>query len=108
MTLTGLLVFIPIALLVVWWWKGMGSKEIARRAGVRACREAQVQFLDDSVALHRLRVRRGPRGALVLYRVYGFEFTSSGERRHHGYIHMLGHHLQKLEMDPYPEYTKEE
>jgi len=103
MTLTGLLVFIPIALLVVLWWKGMGRKEIARRAGIRACREAQVQFLDDSVALQKLRVRRGPRGVLALYRIYVFEFTSSGERRHLGYIHMLGHHLQKLEMDPYPE-----
>ncbi|MDY6979017.1 MAG: DUF3301 domain-containing protein [Pseudomonadota bacterium] len=103
MTLTGLLIFIPVALLAVLWWKGMGSKEIARRAGARACREAQVQFLDDSVALHRLRVRRGPGGALALYRLYGFEFTSSGERRHNGYIHMLGHQLQKLEMEPYPE-----
>lgn len=103
MTLTGLLVFIPIALLAVLWWKGMGSKEIARRAGIRACHEAGVQFLDDSVALHKLRVRRGPRGALTLYRVYGFEFTGSGERRHNGSIHMLGHHLQKLEMEPYPE-----
>ena len=66
MTLTGLLIFIPIALLAVLWWKGMGSKEIARRAGARACREARAQFLDDSVALHKLRVRRGPRGALAL------------------------------------------
>ncbi|MEX2365459.1 MAG: DUF3301 domain-containing protein [Pseudohongiellaceae bacterium] len=102
-----MLVFIIAVLLVLFWWDGMASKEVALAAGARACREAQVQFLDDSVALHKLRVRRGPRGALALYRLYGFEFTSSGERRHNGYIHMLGHHLQKLQMDPYPEYTEE-
>lgn len=100
MSLTGLLIFIPIALLAVLWWKGMASKEIARRAGSRACRQAQVQFLDDTVALQKLRIRRDPRGAMALYRLYGFEFTVDGEVRHNGYIHMLGHHLQKLELDP--------
>lgn len=92
--------FIPLALLAVLWWKGMGSKEIARRAGARACHEAGVQFLDDSVALHKLRVRRGPGGATGLYRMYSFEFTCDGELRRYGYIHMFGNHLQKLELDP--------
>jgi hypothetical protein len=100
MTLTGLLVFIPVALLAVLWWKGMATKEIARRAGARACLAAEVQFLDDTVALHKLRIRRDPRGAMALYRLYGYEFTFDGEHRHNGYIHMLGQHLHKLEMDP--------
>ncbi|MGD8712838.1 MAG: DUF3301 domain-containing protein [Thiohalophilus sp.] len=92
---------IPIALLAMLWWKGMATREIAHRVGARACREADVQFLDDTVALQKLRLRRGSHGSLALYRLYIFEFASDGEFRYHGYIHMLGHKLQKLEMEPY-------
>lgn len=98
LTMAGFLVFIISALLVFVWWDGMASKEVARDAGARACREHQVQFLDDTVALQKLRLRRDPRGTLKLYRVYGFEFTGDGEFRHGGTIHMLGQHLLKLEM----------
>lgn len=99
--MTGLVVLIALALLAVLWWDGMASKEVARHAGARACRDGQAQFLDDTVVLLKLRVQRAPGGALGFYRLYGFEFSSDGEYRYHGYIHMLGHQVQKLEMDPY-------
>jgi hypothetical protein len=41
---------------------------------------------------------------LALYRVYRFEFTSDGEYRYDGAVHMLGHHVQKVEMDAYRTY----
>lgn len=82
----------------------MASKEIARHTGARACREGGVQFLDDTVVLLKLRVRRISGGTLGLYRLYGFEFSSDGEYRYSGYIHMLGRYVQKLEMDPYRSY----
>lgn len=91
LTISGLLLFL--------WWDGMASKEIARAAGARVCRAKEVQFLDDTVAQQKLRLQRGPRGALQLYRLYGFEFTRDGEHRQNGYIHMLGHQLQKVEME---------
>jgi len=98
--MTGLIISGIIALLALFWWDSMASKEVAHQAGAHACRQHQVQFLDDTVALQKLRLRRDPRGTLKLYREYGFEFTHDGEFRLNGSIHMLGQHIQKLTMDP--------
>ena len=99
--MTGLVVWIIVALLAVFWWEGMASKELARQAGARACREGGVQFLDDTVVLTKLRVRRGMDGGVNFYRLYGFEFSSDGAYRYNGVIHMLGRQVLKVEMDPY-------
>ena len=40
------------------WWDGLKKRERAVGAARRVCAQAGVQFLDDSVALRRLRLRR--------------------------------------------------
>lgn len=93
---------ILFALALVWlWWDGLGVREVARANCVKLCRERDVLFLDDTVALSRLRLRRDGTGQVRLYRRFNFEFTSDGELRYQGYVEMLGKRVIHTEMDAY-------
>jgi len=84
-----------------YWYDAMRAKERARDAGRRRCDEAGVTFLDDTVALTRLRLRRDGDGQLAIYREFQFEFTSDGSVRHGGEISLHGGEIRRIEMEPY-------
>jgi hypothetical protein len=84
-----------------YWFDAMRAKEHARDAGRRRCVEAGVTFLDDTVSLTRLRLRRDRDGQLTLYREFQFEFTSDGSARHGGEITLYGRRIAHIEMEPY-------
>jgi hypothetical protein len=87
---------------IIWyWWDTMQSKEAARAAGKHACNNAQVQFLDDTVALKNLWLRRGENGWWQVRRRFVFEFTSDGSCRYQGRIIVNGKRVSEVEMDPY-------
>ena len=83
------------------WWDGLGAKEIARQKGKLLCQQADVQFLDDTVVLRKLRLCRHRSGNIGIYRRFGFEFSSDGEQRYQGYIDMLGSIILTTHMEPY-------
>lgn len=86
----------------VWYWlDGMRAKEIANAAGARSCKGHEVYFLDETVVLTRVRIRRNAAGRVALYREYRFEFTSDGAYRYHGKISLLGKRVVSTEMEPY-------
>jgi hypothetical protein len=93
---------VPFLALLVWlWWDGLGAKEIAHKEGKRLCHESGVLFLDDSVALRRLRLCRHRNVRAGLYRRFEFEFSSDGEHRYYGYIDMLGETILQTHMDAF-------
>lgn len=79
-----------------YWLEAMRSKELAREAGKRACRAADVQFLDDTVQLTRVRLRRDARGRLAFRREYRFEFTPDGVTRERGAVTLHGRRVLRL------------
>ncbi|MCK7509600.1 MAG: DUF3301 domain-containing protein [Desulfobacterales bacterium] len=79
----------------------MRSKELARTTGKRACESAQVQFLDDTVELVRVRVRRDHRGQLGFHREYRFEFSDDGAGRRQGKIELLGRRVLHVSLEPH-------
>lgn len=81
-----------------YWLNAMRSLELARAAGQRACREAQVQLLDDTVEVIRVRLRRDPGGRLAFCRSYRFEFTDDGDRRHRGQVTIHGRYTLHLSL----------
>ena len=86
----------------VWYWlNGLRAREIAVLAGSRLCQKQGVYFLDESVALSKLRLRRNHAGQVVFYREYGFEFTSDGAHRYRGKICLMGKQVTATEMEPY-------
>ena len=90
-----------LAALGWFWFDSMNAIEIARNAGKRACVEANVQFLDDTVANIALALVRNQSGRRVLRRTYRFEFSDTGDSRLEGQLIVLGDRIESVVMEPY-------
>ncbi len=97
--MTQLLPIFVLAALAWFWWDSGRAREVAVRAALQACRRCGVQFLDQTVALRRLKIRRDPAGNLRLLRKYTFEFSRSGAERDKGYAIMIGRRLAEVHLD---------
>lgn len=75
------------------WSASRAANEAAREYGRRACDEAGVQWLDQSVQLVVMRLRRRPDGWLSLERQFRFDYTRDGETRQGGRLVLLGTRL---------------
>ncbi|OGA60566.1 MAG: hypothetical protein A3G81_08845 [Betaproteobacteria bacterium RIFCSPLOWO2_12_FULL_65_14] len=92
---------LAIAFVAFLWVDSLRARERAVEAGRRACARYQLQFLDETVAFARLRLRRDEEGQLKIARTYTFEFSDTGNNRRHGSIVMLGAQLLDLQLEPY-------
>ncbi len=79
----------------------MQSKELAKRTGKQACQQYDVQFLDETVELKKVWVRRNSQGRLELCRLFFFEFATDGAIRYKGRIVVLGKQVSDVQMDAY-------
>ena len=86
---------------ILYWWDASRTKEIAHMVAKSACNEADVSFLDDTVALSGFWFKRNQEGRIVFHRRYKFEFTSDIDRRYSGEIIMLGRNVLNIHMDAY-------
>lgn len=96
--------FIVFLLLVsgfLYWLDSIRAKEIATQHSRAACDKIVLDFLDETVSLKKLRLKRKANGQLAFYREYQFEFTSTGEYRYKGKTRLLGKQLLGIEMEPY-------
>lgn len=85
---------------VFWYWhSGMQAREQAVAAGRRACSDAGLQFLDESVALSRIRLARDDMGRLQMQRHYRFEFSDTGDNRRPAVVSMLGPRVEWINLD---------
>ena len=82
-----------------YWYAGMHAREQAIAVGRRACGDAGVQFLDESVALSRTRFARDSSGQLQFRRDYRFEFSDTGNNRRPGVVRMLGDRVEWVSLD---------
>ena len=71
------------------WQSALKAREQARAISHALCARAQVQLLDQTVALQRLGLARGPDGWLHLRRRYRFELSIDGLDRHQGTLELL-------------------
>lgn len=86
--------------LVLWAWTDtLRSRERAYTHALRACREAGVQLLDETLALRRLSVARRGLNGLTLRRVYEFDFSVQGTDRLHGTVTLFGMELSGITLD---------
>ncbi len=77
-------------------FQSMRVRELALVAARRACRDAGVQLLDETVSIQRLSASRDPEGRWRLWRQYRFEYSIQGVERERGHIIMLGNRLQAV------------
>ena len=96
-----LLLILPLIVLLWYWFDSLRALEIARAAGKSACQNANVQFLDDTVASTSLALVRNESGRRVLRRTYRFEFSETGNTRLEGQLILLGENVESVTMEPY-------
>ncbi len=94
-----LIVLLILAALIFFWLDSMKSRENAIRAAHTACREIDVQLLDQTVSLQHIKLARNTRGSLTFRRIYGFEFSVEGTERRSGRAIMNGQKLQQIQLD---------
>lgn len=90
-----------IAAAVMYWWRARGFKSLALHLASQRCRLLEVQLLDQSVEMKKIRFQRGSNGVLQLRRIYGFEFSSTGIDRYRGILVLDGARLHSIEMEPH-------
>ena len=86
---------------MLYWLDSIRAKENATKHAKAACKKVLLEFLDDTVLIKKVRLRRNTQGQLSIYREYEFEFSSTGEFRYKGQVRLLGQYLIDVEMEPY-------
>jgi hypothetical protein len=84
------LLLLFLAALAWFWWDSLQKREIALATARLACERAGVQFLDGTVALRKLRLRRDDMQRARWHREYAFEYSTQGDDRQPGWIWLLG------------------
>jgi len=72
------------------------ARDIARAYCKKETLRKQFVFLDDSIALKSLRIKR-IKGKLGFHRSYAFEFNHSDFQRYDGKIELLGYNVIKIQ-----------
>lgn len=83
-------------------WDSLTAREAAVAASRALCASEGLQFLDDTVALISLRPTRDSQGRVRLRRIYGFEYSDTGNNRRNGSVTMMGATVITLYVGPRP------
>lgn len=90
---------IGLAAALTWFvWDSLKAREAANAAIRPACRAAGFLFLDDTVALERIRPARDEDGRMRVGRVYRFAFSDTGDNRRRGSIALLGTRVLRVDL----------
>ena len=101
--MSSLHVLILIALIAWFWYSNLQAREHASLLAKRVCQQNGLQFLDGTAALIKMGICRDRSSRIAIQRVYQFEFTTTGDTRMHGEIHLQGRQLEQIkfpENDP--------
>ncbi len=88
---------LSIAAMAVWWYHALRLRERAIAHARHLCERHGLQLLDDSVALHRLRMN-WRHGRLHVTREYRFDTSLGGNDRRAASITLLGDHIVSASM----------
>ena len=84
----------------LFWHSSLAARELANRVAAETCTHANVQMLDGTVAIHRLRLVRGGDAPLAWQRIYVFDYTEDGFSRRHGFVVLTGDTLDSVGLGP--------
>lgn len=87
--ISNLLLLLVLAGVVGLWLKLSEARERAMHEARRLCQQHDLQLLDESVGLRRLRVRR-VNGLRRVERCYAFDVSINGKDRQPGRLWMIG------------------
>lgn len=79
-------------------WSSLRAREAANAAIRPACHARGLLFLDDTVALARIGLRRDGEGRVAVLRVYRFDYSDTGDNRRRGSVRLLGARVQEVDL----------
>jgi hypothetical protein len=94
-----LLLLIAVVAVVWFWMDSLRARERALRAGSKACRQLNMQFLDQTVSLARFKLRRNHAGRIRVQRTYRFEFSDDGVNRWPGRVAVFDGKVESIQLD---------
>lgn len=103
MSISLLFLFPALAVLAAVWAHHANLSRYAAALARQHLHNQDLQFLDQSAVLCRLRPVRDPRQGWCWQRRYRFEFSSQGDRRYQGWITLNGRRLSGIELQPFRE-----
>ncbi|MGS2717898.1 DUF3301 domain-containing protein [Eionea flava] len=88
--------------LIIWLiWQHNNISISANKAAKHRCQKEDVQLLDQTVVLRKIRIIKSKRSFIALQRTYQFEFSSVGDYRYKGTIRMQGRYIESIELAPF-------
>ncbi len=91
---------LPALLALIWFWlDSMRAREAAIAVVRRACTRNDVQLLDETVVLVKLRLGRDASGRVGWRRRFRFEFSNEGDNRSSGEVELLGRRVTALHLE---------
>jgi len=97
------LVAILVLALGTWMlWTSLKAREAAIDASCAACRAEGYLFLDDTVGIEAVGAVLDDQGHLSIRRVYGFEYSDTGNNRLRGSVTLIGTRVVTLNLAPRP------
>ncbi|HFD80903.1 MAG TPA: DUF3301 domain-containing protein [Gammaproteobacteria bacterium] len=91
----GLILLLCLGLALWFWQDTLRVREQAQSVAQELCRRQQLQFLDGTVSLQHIGLRRSDRGRLRLHRTFQFSYSTDGVERRTGFIITLGNHVEQ-------------
>ncbi len=80
------------------WYSSLNVRERAVSEARAVCAAEDLLLLDDTVSITRIGLARDSDGVLQLRRVYGFEYSDTGNDRSAGSVVMLGSQVQVIHL----------
>lgn len=90
--------FSLVAVLYLFWNKQQQARVLALKVVRKHCEQQGLQLLDDTLLLDGLQLRKRGVGWRLI-RCYRFDFSSTGDERYAGQIHLAGRRVEQLELD---------
>lgn len=99
LSIESLVLLICLSLVIYIWYESLRIREHMMVVCTRLCREWELQFLDQTVSMTSMRIRRSRGGGFHILRIYQFEVSPDGAQRNQGYVTLLGKTLQSIHID---------
>lgn len=93
-----IILLLLIGSIAVIWYESLRVRERVLIHCRDICERAGLQFLDQTVALVSLSLRRTPAGNPTVFRVYQFEVSEHGTDRQRGYIAVTGAKIHEVRL----------
>ena len=90
--MTAFWIFTLVILIILWFEIFKAREQVIKRCQ-QVCREADLQFLDQTVAVISVKFRIGRNNRLELHRTYQFEYSENGVDRYKAYVDMLNNRI---------------